>query len=270
VVLARSPRVSVPVALGWLRPTIVLPDSLTGPSSAGSIDAVLLHELAHVRRGDYAWNVILRVVQAAYWPHVLVWVLGRAIAEVRERVCDELCVYEMGSPAAYRDALLSVARGIVRRPSPALGLAMARTSKLARRLARIERSDGDRRFRTGLPATFVIGTMAIAAAGAIGAAQLVGAQHREKTSGDPPKVAGPARFATNAGRVFHLQVKMKPGGRSRERPSTSGVTITSAKTRTSCSMTSAPSAVPMASGRPPALPKRPGNSSASESSTPTF
>ncbi len=121
VVLARSPRVSVPVALGWLRPTIVLPASLTGPSSHGHIDAVLLHELSHVRRGDYVWNVILRVVQAVYWPHVLVWVLGRAIAEVRERVCDDLCVYEMGGPAAYRDALLAVACGIVSPAQPGSG-----------------------------------------------------------------------------------------------------------------------------------------------------
>ncbi len=190
VVLGRSPGVSVPLVLGWLRPTIVLPDSLTGPGSAGSIDAVLLHELSHVRRGDYAWNVILRVVQAVYWPHVLVWVLGRAIARVRERVCDDLCVYEMGGPAAYRDALLAVARGIVRRPSPTLGLAMARASKLGRRLAHIERSDGDRRVFAGWPATLVIGTLAIAAVGVIGAAQLVRAQPRENTSDDPPRSAG--------------------------------------------------------------------------------
>ncbi|MGO9464621.1 MAG: carboxypeptidase regulatory-like domain-containing protein [Isosphaeraceae bacterium] len=206
VVLARSPRVSVPVALGWLRPTIVLPDSLTGSGSAGSIDAVLLHELSHVRRGDYAWNVILRVVQAVYWPHVLVWVLGRAIAFVRERVCDDLCVHALGGPAAYRDALLAVASGIVRRPSPALGLAMARTSKLARRLARIERSAGDHRFLAGWPATLMISTMAIAAAGVIGAAQLVRAEPPKKTPDDSPKAAGPAPAASNAGRVFHLKV----------------------------------------------------------------
>jgi len=168
--------------------------------------AIALHELSHVRRGDYAWNVILRVVQAVYWPHVLVWVLGRVIAELRERVCDDLCVYELGGPAAYRDALLAVASGIIRRPSMALGLAMARTSKLGRRLAQIERSDGDHRFRAGWPATLMIGAMAIAAAGVIGAAQLVRAQPREKTQDDPPKAAGQAPAATNAGRVFHLQV----------------------------------------------------------------
>src|SRR5205085_295344 len=58
VVLACSPGVSVPVVLGWLRPTIVLPRSLTAPDARGHADAVLLHELSHVRRGDYPWNVL--------------------------------------------------------------------------------------------------------------------------------------------------------------------------------------------------------------------
>jgi len=149
VVLAWSPRVSVPVVLGWLRPTIVLPSSLTGPDSRGHAGAVLLHELSHVRRSDYPWNLLLRFVQVLYWPHVLVWLLGRALVEVRERACDELCVHELGGPSAYRETLLAVASGMACRPRPALGLAMARPSKLGRRLARIERSNGDDRCLPG-------------------------------------------------------------------------------------------------------------------------
>ncbi len=141
--LAWSARVSVPVVLGWIRPTIVLPASLAGMDLSGHADAILLHELAHVRRGDYRWNVLLRFVQAVYWPHPLIWILGRAIAEVRERACDDLCVHELGSPSAYRQTLVAVAQGMSHSASPALGLAMARTSRLGRRLARIEKSRGD-------------------------------------------------------------------------------------------------------------------------------
>lgn len=206
VVLARSTQVSVPVALGWLRPTIVLPDPLSSPRSAGAIDAVLLHELSHLARGDYAWNLLLRVVQAVYWPHVLVWVLGRAIAEIRERVCDELCICELGGPGAYRDALLAVASGIVRRPSPALGLAMARSSKLGKRLAQIERSAGDHRYLAGWPATLFLGTMAITAAGVLGAAQLVRAEPRAEKLDDRPRADATAPSVKNAGRILHLQV----------------------------------------------------------------
>ena len=98
VFLAWSPLVNVPLALGWLRPTIVLPDSWRDEPSRGYAGAVLLHELAHVRRGDYPWNIVLRFIQALYWPHALVWLLGRAIAALRERACDDLCVYELGGP----------------------------------------------------------------------------------------------------------------------------------------------------------------------------
>ena len=81
VELAWSREVSVPLVLGWAKPVVVLPSSIAEMSTSVHADAVLLHELAHVRRGDYSWNVLLRLVQAVYWPHPLVWFLGRAIAE---------------------------------------------------------------------------------------------------------------------------------------------------------------------------------------------
>jgi beta-lactamase regulating signal transducer with metallopeptidase domain/uncharacterized GH25 family protein len=209
VVLAWSPRVSIPLVLGWLRPTIVLPGSLAAPGSRGHADAVLLHELSHVRRGDYLWNVLLRFVQALYWPHVLVWLLGRTIAAMRERACDDLCVHEMGGSSAYRDTLLAVASGMVHRPGLALGLAMTRPSKLSQRLAEIERSNGDDRCLPRWPVRLAIGAMAITVASVIGAVQLVRAEARVTTPDDAPqspKAADKALAASTAGRVFHLQV----------------------------------------------------------------
>ena len=119
----------MPVAIGARRPAVVLPEGLD-PSRA---DAVLLHELAHIRRGDYAWNLARAVVQVVYWPHPLAWLAGRWLAAAREGACDDLCVHALGGPATYRAALLDVADGLARRPGPALGLAMARTSRLGRR-----------------------------------------------------------------------------------------------------------------------------------------
>ncbi len=202
VILARSDRVGVPVVLGWLRPTIVLPDSLTSVHA----DAVLLHELSHVRRGDYPWNLLLRFVQAIYWPHLMVWVLGRAIAEVRERACDDLCIHEMGGPSAYRETLLAVASGMIRYPGPALGMAMARRSKLARRLAQIERSQGDARCLPRWPARLIIATTVITLAGVVGTIQFDRAKARASTPQDAAKKPEAAAPLANSGRVFHLQV----------------------------------------------------------------
>ncbi len=207
--LAWSARVNVPVVLGWLRPTIVLPASLARMDMSGHADAVLLHELSHVRRGDYPWNIFLRLVEAIYWPHPLVWVLGRAIAELRERACDDLCVHELGGPTAYRQTLVAVARGMSHRASPALGLAMARLSRLSHRLARIEESRGDARCLPSLPARLAIVATAAAASVALGTIQL----NRAEARSIAPLVAAQDRKIEKAavppdgkGRVFHLRV----------------------------------------------------------------
>ncbi len=199
VELAWSPAVSVPVVLGWLHPMIVLPGSLMDKSSREHSDAVLLHELSHVRRSDYPWNLCLWFVRALYWPHILIWLLGRASVSLRERACDDLCVHEMGGPSVYREALLAVAADKIRRPSPALGLAMAHPSKLGRRLARIEQSNGHQLCVPRRPVGLTIALLAMTFAGLIGSIHLVRAQARAATQGAPPA-------APEAGRVFHLQV----------------------------------------------------------------
>lgn len=198
--LAWSGGVGVPVVVGWRNPTVLLPATASALDSAGHADAVLLHELAHVRRGDYGWNLLLRLTQAFYWPHPLVWALGRSLAGVRERACDDLCVYEMGGPSAYRATLLAVATGLVRRPGPALGMAMARPTRLGRRLAGIDRSRGTPRCLPRWPARAALAALALVSAALIGAARLTAADPPA-----PPKPA-PAPAAKPAGRVFHLNV----------------------------------------------------------------
>jgi RND family efflux transporter MFP subunit len=171
--LARSQRTSVPVIVGWLRPVIVLPETLVESASAATIDAVLLHELAHVRRGDYGWNVLLRLVQALYWPHPLVWLIGRLIAGVREQACDDLCVAWLGGAASYCATLLEVTTGLLRRPRESLGLAMTRSTQLGRRLASLARSPGAPSCVLRAPARGVIVVTVLAAFGLLGSVTLV-------------------------------------------------------------------------------------------------
>lgn len=124
VVIGKSPGISIPMVIGWLSPLIVIPGKLAQSASAKLIDMVLLHELAHVRRGDFAWNLVHKLVRIVYWPHPLFWPVGRIIGTVREQACDDVCVQAIGSGAAYRDSLLEVASGLVRRPELSLGLCL--------------------------------------------------------------------------------------------------------------------------------------------------
>ena len=215
--LSWTPRLAIPVVLGWIRPTILLPTSLSGLAPSDHAGPILLHELSHVRRGDYPWNVVLRLVQALYWPHPLVWLLGHTIAEIRERICDDVCVHELGDPSSYGETLLAVATGLTHRPGPALGIAMARPTRLVRRLARIARSRGDARCVPRPIVRLLIAATAVAASGVLGAFQLTRAEARPNAVAEarPNAVAEPrhgsgiaqsAQPREGGGRVFHLQV----------------------------------------------------------------
>jgi beta-lactamase regulating signal transducer with metallopeptidase domain len=141
VELLASNLVAVPTTIGWWDPAIILPTWMAA-SSTPHRDAVLLHELAHIHRQDYRDLLLLHLAQCLYWCHPLVWVIRRLADPLREQACDDVCIHWLGDARTYRDALLAVARQTLARPQLALGMAMARTSKLSRRMQQIELSLG--------------------------------------------------------------------------------------------------------------------------------
>jgi hypothetical protein len=96
----------VPAALGVLRPAILLPLSgLSGLSSA-QIEALLAHELAHVRRHDYLVNLFQTAVETLLFYHPAVWWISRQVRVERENCCDDLAIEATGDARAYARALL--------------------------------------------------------------------------------------------------------------------------------------------------------------------
>lgn len=162
--LASTHRVSGPVVLGWLRPTVLVPEPLAKSAARTTADAVILHELAHVRRDDYFWNLLWKLAQALYWPHPLVWLGSRLASSTREQACDALCVYWLDDASSYRNTLVEVAARLVRRPPVALGMTMASGSKLGRRLADLEGSEGADTCRADAPTRWALGMAFLALA----------------------------------------------------------------------------------------------------------
>ena len=142
------------------------------------VEAVLLHELGHVRRRVYAGNVVRAIVQTAYWPHPLAWLVGRVVGSVREQAVDDLCIHTLGGPAADRAFLLEVASGLVRRPGPSLGLAMANPTRLGHRLAWIDRTGGASSCLLRWPSRLAVALTVVAAAGLLGSIGLDRARAR--------------------------------------------------------------------------------------------
>ncbi|HEY3215300.1 MAG TPA: M56 family metallopeptidase [Candidatus Eisenbacteria bacterium] len=132
--LAMSGSVATPLTWGWPRSVILLPrEADSWPAERRRI--VLLHELAHVGRGDYLAQWVATLTCAAYWFHPLVWLAASRLRSEGERACDDR-VLAGGVPAdEYASTLLDVARRwrALRRAELA-GVAMARPSHLEGRL----------------------------------------------------------------------------------------------------------------------------------------
>ena len=97
--------VDVPTVIGWLRPVVLLPVSTLAGLTPRQVEAILAHELAHIRRHDYLVNLLQTVVETLLFYHPAVWWLSHRIRVERENCCDDLAVSLCGDPVAYAAAL---------------------------------------------------------------------------------------------------------------------------------------------------------------------
>src|SRR6185369_15346699 len=103
--LLRSTLVEVPTVIGSMKPVILLPASALSGLNPHQLEAILAHELAHIRRHDYLVNLLQTVVETLLFYHPAVWWLSRRIRAERENCCDDLAVSLCGDPYTYARAL---------------------------------------------------------------------------------------------------------------------------------------------------------------------
>jgi beta-lactamase regulating signal transducer with metallopeptidase domain/HEAT repeat protein len=140
--LAEPPRLllshdaKMPFACGLTTPTIVLPSECESWSQERRL-AVLLHELAHVRRRDLAGHTLGRLVCAVYWFHPLVWTAARKLRDESERACDDLALSCGTRATDYAEHLLDIVTSVRRETTPMVALAMARRKEFEGRMLAI-------------------------------------------------------------------------------------------------------------------------------------
>src|ERR1019366_5086475 len=151
----------MPMTFGVLRPTVLLPEEARAWSGERR-RVVLLHELAHVLRGDAATHLLARTALALHWWNPLAWTMWREFLKEREKATDHPVLGTGAKASEYAGHLLEIARTMQARPaSAAAGVAMARRSQLEGRLLAI--LDGrTARGQQGLAATMVAAVLAIA------------------------------------------------------------------------------------------------------------
>jgi bla regulator protein BlaR1 len=184
VLLLISDEIRGPFTSGVIRPVILLPSD--APSwSADHLRRALIHELQHVRRGDWLTGLLTRLVCAVYWFHPLVWTLQRQARFEAERACDD-AVLQRADAADYADQLLLLARRLLDEGTAAP--TMATHHELAARVASILDQSRPRR-QAGVQA----GMVAIAVSMAV-------------VSGVAPLRAVALRQSTPASRVESFEV----------------------------------------------------------------
>jgi beta-lactamase regulating signal transducer with metallopeptidase domain len=105
-----------PGVLGWMRPVLLLPADIEDHLTRPQIEAIVAHELCHVRRFDNMTAAIHMLVEALFWFHPLVWWLGARLIDERERACDEHVLRTVGAPGLYAQGILSVCKRYVQSP----------------------------------------------------------------------------------------------------------------------------------------------------------
>jgi len=107
VKLLESSRVKIPVVLGHFSPIILMPLGLLTGIPAGQLEAVLLHELAHIRRNDFVVNLLQSLIETIFFFNPgLLWI-SELLKQEREHCCDELAVSRTGNRKEFVQALLS-------------------------------------------------------------------------------------------------------------------------------------------------------------------
>ena len=136
-----SQAVSGPAIIGILRPALLLPPNFLDHTHADDIEAALAHELAHLRRHDYAKNLFYEVLTLPIAWHPFAWFTRARISESREILCDHLAAHITHGPQAYARALLRLAsQQSTRAPQPIQAIGIFHTQSLERRIMQLTQS----------------------------------------------------------------------------------------------------------------------------------
>ena len=120
VKLLTSVLVQGPTLIGWVRPVVLLPLSCLSGLSSTQLEALLVHELAHVRRHDYLINVLQALIEALLFYHPAIWWVSRSIRRERENCCDDVAVGITGDALSYARALSFLEEQRLNVPQPIL------------------------------------------------------------------------------------------------------------------------------------------------------
>lgn len=186
VEILESALVAMPVVIGWLRPVILLPGSVFTGLTTHQLEAILAHELAHIRRHDYLVNLAQSLIETVLFYHPGVWWVSRRVRDERENCCDDLAVGIVGDAGGYAAALVDMERLRGAALTYALGAGGGSLVARVRRLvAPVSHAETAPRWAAG--AIAVVAALAVGGASGVPAAVAeIGAEPLTEQAGQAP------------------------------------------------------------------------------------
>ena len=143
VVIKISNAISSPITYGFFKPIIVLPFSLCNSLTNKEMEMVLLHEIAHILRNDYAINLLLKVVDTFLFFNPFSKILLKEIEQEREFCCDDWVLKKVPENLLYAQTLFAVAKHHQAQKTVALVQAFAQPHYLLQRIKRVTKTGMD-------------------------------------------------------------------------------------------------------------------------------
>jgi beta-lactamase regulating signal transducer with metallopeptidase domain len=134
-----SHHIDVPATIGFIKPVILIPLASINNLSCHQLEAVILHELAHIKRNDYITNLIISVIETILFFNPFVVLLSNVIKKERENCCDDFVLQYRYDPHSYASALLRLEQSRMSKLKLAIG-AVSGKKQLLSRIKRITNS----------------------------------------------------------------------------------------------------------------------------------
>lgn len=109
-----------PGIFGIFRATLLWPEGVSEQLSDGHLDAIIAHEVSHVRRRDNLAAAVHMLVQAIFWFHPLVWCIGARLVEERERACDQDVLDSGVERRVYAESIVKICEFCLQSPVPCI------------------------------------------------------------------------------------------------------------------------------------------------------
>lgn len=107
--LLESARATVPMTIGWIKPVVLLPVGMASGLTIKQLEAILAHELAHIKRYDYLVNIFQNFIEIVFFFHPATWFISGKVRDERENCCDDFAVEICGDSLVLAKALTQVA-----------------------------------------------------------------------------------------------------------------------------------------------------------------